>query len=674
MHPRSLSPIALLLAFLLAACGGGGSSTTPQRAPLSLAGTVSTVAGTGVSTFAGSAPSFYDPIGVVRVGAYLYVTDTGIHSIRRVDIATGETTTFAGTGVSGSADGTGTSAAFGGPTGIASDGTNLYVSVNHSIRKIVIATAEVTTLAGTGLRGATDGAGSVATFDQPGALWTDGATLYVSDSGNGRIRKVAIATGDVTTVPRGSGGYYTPPRGMTSPDGTNLYLTASDNTIRKMVIATGDVTTLAGASGFTLTPAADGTGSAARFNAPSAISTDGTNLYVLDRGNEIIRKVVIATGEATTLAGGVGIAGFADGTGSAARFSLLSGIDCDGTDLYVADRRNNAVRKVAIATGEVTTVAGAPASSADGAAGAATFHAPMGLASWGTNLYVADTENHTIRKIAIPTGEVTTLAGSPGCIGSADGTGFDARFHSPMGIATDGANLYVADSYNCSIRKVVIATGEVTTVAGSAGEYGDIDGTGAGASFRGPFGVATDGTNLYVTDAESHTIRKVVIATGEVTTVAGASGIAGHANGTGAAATFDHPHGIALDGGILYVTDQLNCTIRKIVLATGAVTTLAGFPGLSGTEDGTGSEARLLYPEGVVSDGTNLYVSDSNQTVRKVVIATGEVTTLAGSPGMPGFGNGTGSGAQFYFPVSLATDGESLFVADCFNNVIRRIR
>jgi sugar lactone lactonase YvrE len=298
----------------------------------------------------------------------------------------------------------------------------------------------------------------------------------------------------------------------------------------------------------------------------------------------------------------------------------------------------------------------------------------MGLASDGTNLYVADTDNHTIRKISIPTGEVTTLAGSPGCVGSADGTGFEARFNSPMGIATDGANLYVADSYNCTVRKVVIATGEVTTVAGSAGEYGDIDGTGAGASFRWPFGIATDGTNLYVTDSESHTIRKVAMATGEVTTVAGAAGVAGHANGTGAAATFDHPHGIALDGGILYVTDSFNCTIRKVVLATGAVTTVAGFPGASGTEDGTGSEARFLYPEGVVSDGTNLYVSDSNQTIRKVAIATGAVTTLAGSPGLPGFGNGTGSEARFYFPVGLATDGESLFVADCFNNVVRRIR
>jgi hypothetical protein len=177
---------------------------------------------------------------------------------------------------------------------------------------------------------------------------------------------------------------------------------------------------------------------------------------------------------------------------------------------------------------------------------------------------VADTTSHTIRQIVIATGVVSTVAGSAGVIGSTDATGIAVRFNYPTTVTTDGTNLYVVDTNNNTIRKVVIATGVVTTLAGSAGLSGSTDGTGTAARFNGPMGLATDGTNLYVSDHISNTIRKMVIATGAVTTLAGSAGVIGSTDGTGTAARFYHTVGITTDGTNLYVADYGNHTIRKI--------------------------------------------------------------------------------------------------------------
>ena len=208
------------------------------------------------------------------------------------------------------------------------------------------------------------------------------------------------------------------------------------------------------------------------------------------------------------------------------------------------------------------------------------------------------------------TGEVNTLVGAATSSGSADGTGAAARFSYPNGIATDGTNLFVADTNNQTIRKVVIATGEVTTLAGTAGTYGSTDNTGAAARFNGPRGITTDGTNLFVADTNNQTIRKVVIATGVVTTLAGTAGSSGSTDNTGAVARFNYPTGIATDGTNLFVADANNQTIRKVVIATGEVTTIAGKAGYTGSTDNTGAAARFNYPNGLTTDGTNLYVGD----------------------------------------------------------------
>ena len=210
----------------------------------------------------------------------------------------------------------------------------------------------------------------------------------------------------------------------------------------------------------------------------------------------------------------------------------------------------------------------------------------------------------------------------------------------------------------------------VTTVAGT-GSGGSANGTGTSASFNGPYGITTDGTNLYVADAENHLIRKIVISTGAVTTVAG-TGSSGSANGTGTSASFNFPYGITTDGTNLYVADGNNDLIRKIVISTGAVTTVAG-TGSSGSANGTGTSASFNNPVGITTDGTNLYVADfSNHLIRKIVISTGAVTTVAGT-GSSGSANGTGTSASFSNPIRITTDGTNLYVADDNTHLIRKI-
>jgi len=371
----------------------------------------------------------------------------------------------------------------------------------------------------------------------------------------------------------------------------------------------------------------------------------------------------------TTLAGTVDN-GSANGTGTSASFNYPSGITTDGTNLYVVDSSNHLIRKIVISTGAVTTVAGTGSSgSANGTVTSASFNIPYGITTDGTNLYVIDFGNHLIRQIVISTGAVTTVAGT-GSSGSANGTGTSASFNIPYGITTDGTNLYVTDFGNHLIRKIVISTGSVTTLAGT-GSSGSVDGTGTSASFNSPHSITRDGTNLYVADYGNHLIRKIVISTGAVTTLAG-TGSSGSANGTGTSASFNSPHSITRDGTNLYVADFGNHLIRKIVISTGVVTTVAG-TGSSGSANGTGTSASFNVPSGITTDGTNLYVADSfNHLIRKIVISTGVVTTVAGT-GSSGSANGTGTSASFNYLQGITTDGTNLYVADSNNNLIRKI-
>ena len=325
--------------------------------------------------------------------------------------------------------------------------------------------------------------------------------------------------------------------------------------------------------------------------------------------------------------------------------------------------------------GSSSTSGGTGSVSPTTSGGAGFFVRPAGVVlDLSGDIFVADANDHTIKKIT-PAGAVSVFAGSSGIVGSADGTGTAARFSQPAGLAIDnGGNLYVADSANATIRKIT-PLGVVTTLAGVASIRGVNDGTGATALFSSPTGLAIDAAgDLYVTDSTANTIRKITPA-GAVTTVAGTPLARGELDGQGQAAQFNNPSGIAVDGaGNLFVADTFNDTIRKITPA-GAVTTLAGSAGLSGTFDGTGHLALFNQPIGVAIDGSgNILVADSgNSTIRRISSA-GTVTTLAGIAAISGFRDGAGSSALFNQPQALVSSAAGyIFVADTGNALIREI-
>ncbi|HEY2713833.1 MAG TPA: putative Ig domain-containing protein [Chthoniobacterales bacterium] len=604
-------------------------------------GFVVTIAGLagqeGTSDGVGNAARFYSPKGVaLDSSGNIFVADSGNDTIRKIT-SEGMVSTVAGAaGITGTSDGRGAAARFNFPTGIAVDNDgNLYVAdnVNNTIRKIT-SDADVTTLAGSaGQKGSTDGMGADARFRSPTAVAAgDDAVLYVADAGNDTIRKI-------------------------TPDGV--------------------VSTLAGSPG--KKGSVDQSGNAARFDSPFGVSVDGSgNVYVADTFNHTIRKITPA-GSVTTLAGfadeGEAGGGASDGIGTAARFNRPRGLCATSAGtLFVADTHNNTIRTVT-ADGAVSTLAGkADIGSEDGLGSAARFNKPDGLAfDRSDNLYVVDNINQTIRKVT-PAGVVTTLAGEVGVVGHSDGVGASAHFNFPRSIVADAkGNLYVSDRLNYTIRKITPA-GEVSTLAGSPGNLGSADGLGDAARFNEPFGLAIDAAgNIFVADTANETIRMVTPA-GFVTTIAGTAGVAGYLDGEGLAAQFHQPSGLALDKmGNLYVGDTFNHAIRRIT-SGGSVSTFAGVGRSKGSDDGIGAEALFFRPSGVSIDSLgNLYVADSNNYLVRKITPSASVTTLGGLVGRRGGANGAGSGARFFEPLGMAVNSQNqLFLTDNVNSTVRK--
>lgn len=319
----------------------------------------------------------------------------------------------------------------------------------------------------------------------------------------------------------------------------------------------------------------------------------------------------------------------------------------------------------------VTTFAGSGLrDSINGTGIASSFNMPTGVAIDASgNLYVADRLNSLIRKIT-SVGVVTTLAGS-GSAGSTNGTGRDASFALPEGVAVDASGtVYVAEAYNNLIRKIT-SVGVVTTLAGS-GTQGIVNGTGTAASFHYPLGVTVDASgNVYVAEYGNNLIRKITSG-GVVTTFAG-SGTQGNTNGTGTAASFNNPSGVAIDAfGNIFVADYGNNLIRKIT-SGGIVSTFAG-SGTQGSTNGTGTSASFSNPSGIAIDVSgNIYVADQGNNLIRMITSLGVVKTLAGS-GASGSINGEGTAASFTNPYGVAVDAYgNVYVADRGNSLIRKI-
>jgi len=381
-------------------------------------------------------------------------------------------------------------------------------------------------------------------------------------------------------------------------------------------------------------------------------------------------------------AGQPGVVGSSNGVGNAAQFYLPQGVALDSaTNLYVADTQNHQIRRIA-PDGAVTVIAGSIglAGYADGVGlGAAQFNAPMAIAiDTFSNLYIADTTGELIRKIT-PSAVVTTIAGQPGVKSHIDATGTNATFNTPTGVGVDTlGNVYVSDQVNRTIRKITPA-GVVSVFAGTQSAQGTNDGQGTLAQFWMTTAVVVDGNNnIYVADNGAHTIRKITSG-GLVSTFAGAAKVAGTNDGVGDAARFNQPQALAVDAaGNVFVCDTVNNTIRMITPGR-AVTTIAGNATLSGSADGTNSSALFDVPRGIAVDSNGiLYVSDAgNNTIRKITHSGTNwiVTTLAGSAsGLNDLVDATNSVARFHNLYGMVADGAgNTFVIDRANDVVRKI-
>ncbi len=337
----------------------------------------------------------------------------------------------------------------------------------------------------------------------------------------------------------------------------------------------------------------------------------------------LLATALRAQDSVTTLAGQVLVSGAANGTGTNAVFNDPAAIVADANgNFFVADSQNHAVRKITT-NGLVTTLAGqlGVSGSANGVGTGAQFNAPSGLAfDQSGNLLVSDTGNSTIRKIT-PGGAVSTFAGIVGQSGFADGAAGRAQFNSPLGIAVapNGA-VFVADGGNHCIRQLF--GGIVSTFAGSPQNWGCANGQGTNAQFNGPVGLAFDSrTNLFVSDANNDTIRKIS-PDGTVAVFAGATGVDGATDGDLDTARFRSPAELVFDKkGNLFVADSFNQTIRKIS-TNGIVSTVSGVAGQSGTNSGVNGTGRFFNPYGLAigADGALVVADTYNELVRVVLV------------------------------------------------------
>ena len=593
------------------------------------------------------------------------------------------------------------------PTSVALDRAgNLYISDkrNHRVRKVDRSTGIILTVAGSGEIGfAGDGGPAIAAgiFFPEGIALDRAGNLFIADNSNARVRKVDAATGLISTV-AGNGRLLFSGDGVLATEAAveptdvavdqmgNLFIVDSgDDRVHRVDTETGIITTVAGTGeeGFS---GDGGPATEAQLNFPSAVAVDATgNIFIAD--NRRIRKVEAATGIINTVAG-IGEFGFS-GDGGPALDAALSANDVtvDGEgNLFTAG--SGRIRRVDATTGIITTVAGSGESSFSGDGGPALEAglSSVGLALDGVgNIFVADIGNHRIRKVNGATGIVTTTAGNGESGFSGDGgPAFTARLDNPFGISFDRENnLFIADQIHNSIRRVDRRSGIITTVAGNetSGFSGD-GGEATEASLRLPDSVAVDQVgNIYVADTFNHRIRRVDGQTRLISTLAGrgVSGFSGD-GGPAAAARLRFPSSVAVGpSGDVFFADNFNHRIRKVDVATGTISTIAGtgdtgtFAGGFSGDGGSAIKAELKRPTGVaVNESGDLWIADlGNSRIRMVDHTTGAITTVAGT-GESGFSGDGGPAieAQLQSPWAVAVDDVgNLFIVDRNNHRIRMV-
>ena len=666
-------------------------------------GFISTIAGFGntanglIDGF-GSNSRFFNPTGITidSLGANLYVVDTGHHAVRRINLSTMYVSTIAG-GVGGMADGFGRKGILSGPFGVNIDqaGANLYITPSlRVLRRYNLAASTLYSMAGSVSNAASASNGFLSNIGFNGmfnAIPDAGGNVYVSDYYGWRLRYIT-SNGIGTTVIGSNNGFadgpgatatVVPNYSIMDSTYTNIYIADPTNhRIRRYNIATSTVTTVVGNGN---AASIDGLGGGTRFNFPVGMIIDSANanIYIGDSGNNRIRRLNLATSTVTTYAGngtGNAIDGISTNTAS---LTTPEGIAIDSTgNLYYCDRNFHRVRKITT-TGSVVSIVGSPTTngSSDGIGAGALLTYPSGICidSTGTNAYITEFNNNWVRRIVLATGQIIRLAGS-GSAGSNDAVGTLATFNGPTGICIDNTNtnLYVCDQANNRIRQVVIATSNVTTLAGS-GTPAFADGTGTGASFSAPRQICFNGGNVFITDANNNRIRRIVVSSGVTTTIAG-SATASSVDGVGASASFNGPFGITIDSTAtnLYVGDNSSHCIRRIRLSDSNVLTISGSNASSGYRDGIGAAgASLNSPSCVSIDSTNanLYFTEGNpgNRVRRVNLATSIVSTIAGS-GTASALDGVGTSANFFNPQGLTVDTlGNVWVSEIGSHLIRRI-
>ena len=680
-------------------------------------GDIVTVAGRAVETDSGF-PTGGSPSGVARDAAgNIYVADHSHNFILKMASGTGIVTVVAGNGTPGaSGDGaSATAASLNGPSGLAVDAAgNIYFADqgNLRVRRVDAVTKIITTVAGNGVYGFSgdDGPATAASFKFHTAdIFTGVAVdavgnLYIADTNNHRIRRVDAVTKIITTVAgigqctfSGDSGPATAaaicyPAGVAVDAAGNLFLADYSCRIRKLTGASGIITTVAG-NGIESFAGDNGVATAASLGKLGSMALDGAgNLYLTDQGNQRVRKVAFDTKFITTVAGN-GSQGFVGDNGAATAASLSgpSGIAVDDAgNLYFADTFNSRLRKVDAATKVISTVLGEGAGGFSGDGGlaqAADLKGPRGLAlDQSGNLLIAETGNGRVRRVAAGTGIITSVAGN----GTPDYAGDNALatargLQAPTGVAVDAAgNVYIADMLNNAIRMVAAKDGTITTVAGTGEKnfFGD-GGLAIAAKLSFPYNLVLDGAGtLYFTDALNNRIRKVVLGSGIISTVAGndSTEFLGD-GGLASAASLHTPSALAIDhAGNLYVADQEHYRVRVIAADSGKITTVAGSGTAGVTGDGgKATIATLGEVSGLaVDDAGNLFIADSeNDVVRKVSAATGLISTVAGfvsnTYGYSG-DNVAATATTLFGPSGIAVDrGGNLYIADAANNRIRKV-